>query len=97
MVTSTFRENRCPHKNFQFSTAVALKIRAKVNKIESVLCYVPIIYPYKFGKNLTTGSQDIVQTRKCDANANTDADASANSIRTKNKMFPSPQVGRISS
>ena len=29
-----------------------------------VLCYVPIIYPWNIG-NLTTGSQDIVQTRKC--------------------------------
>ena len=34
-----------------------------------VLCNVPVIYPWKFGKNQTTGSQDIVQTRKCDANA----------------------------
>ena len=48
--------------------------------LESVFCYVPIIYPRKVGKNLTTGSLDIMQPRKCDANR----------IRTKNNMSPSP-------
>ena len=49
------------------------------------LRYVPIIYPWKFGKNPTTGSQDIVQKRKChaDTNANTDAKG----IRTKNNIW----------
>ena len=41
-----------------------------------------MIYPCKFGKNPTTGSQDIVQTRNGDANR----------IQTKNSMSPSPEV-----
>ena len=53
-----------------------------VIKILSVLCYVPIIYPQKFGKNPSTGSQDIVQTKKCDSEAYR--------IRTKNNMSPLP-------
>ena len=36
---------------------------------QNLLSYVPIIYPRIFGKNPTTGSQDIVQTRKCAADA----------------------------
>ena len=38
----------------------------------------------KFGKNQTTGSQDIVHTRKCDTDTNR--------IRTKNNMSPSPKL-----
>ena len=41
--------------------------------------YVQNIYPCKFGKNPTTGSQDIVQTRKCHADAN-----------ALNSIFPLP-------
>ena len=33
------------------------------------MIFVPIIYPKKFGKNPTIGSQDVVQTRKCHAYA----------------------------
>ena len=41
------------------------------------------MYLRKFGKNLTIGSKDIVQTRKCHNNANV--------IRTKICMYvPSP-------
>ena len=47
------------------SPAVTLKIRSV-----SVLCYVPIICQWKFGKNLTTGPQDIMQTRKYNTEAN---------------------------
>ena len=36
------------------------------------------MYPWKFGKNATTSSQDIVQTRKCDADANDDTNADTN-------------------
>ena len=38
-----------------------------------------------------TGSWDIVETRKCHADTDTDA----NRIRTKNIMSPSPSVGDI--
>ena len=48
------------------------------------------MYPWKFSKNPITGSQDIVQTRKCDANANMDAKG----ICTKSNMFP-PWAGKI--
>ena len=34
------------------------------------VCYVPIILPVEFGKNPTTASQDILQTRKSDAEDN---------------------------
>ena len=40
----------------------------------------------EFGKNPTTGSQDIVQPRKC--HADTDADADANGIRAKINISP---------
>ena len=88
-----------PHTHlqiFSFSTAITLKIRSwspKCNKF----CYVPIIYPLKFGKKATTGSQDTVQTRKCDndarADANANADGNDNWICTKINMSPSPLVG----
>ena len=42
---------------------------------------------------MQTGSWDIVQTRKCHADANANSDA--NRICTKNNMFPSPSVGDI--
>ena len=45
----------------------------------------------KIGKNPATGSQDIVQTRKCDAEAN----AAANGVHNKINMSPSPKVGDI--
>ena len=43
------------------------------NLISSLLC--PNYRSWKFTKNPTNGSQDIVQTRKCEANTNTDANA----------------------
>ena len=45
----------------------------------------------KIGKNPATRSQDIVQTRKCDAETN----AAANGIHNKINMSPSPKVGDI--
>ena len=66
-----FSEN--PQWIFSFSTAVTLKILLQSTKSYEIL--------WKFGKNPTTGSQDIVQTRKCDAD--TKADADANEIHTK--------------
>ena len=66
---SVFWENRGPHpppsplhhelKFFYHENSV------KVNRNKSVLCYVPIIYSWKFGKNQNPGSYDVVQTRKC--------------------------------
>ena len=41
--------------------------------------------------NVPTGSWDIMQTRKCRAGANADA----NRIRTKSNMSPSPSMGDI--
>ena len=60
------------------------------NLISSLLSshYIPV----KICESPTTGSQDIMQTRKCDAdaNANTDSNAEANGICTKNSMSSSP-------
>ena len=72
---------------FSFSTAVTLKTRSRSPKStgNQFFFYVLIIYLCKFGKNPTTGSQDIVQTRKCHANANW--------IRNKNNIYPTPLVG----
>ena len=42
------------------------------------------MYPWKYGKNPSTGAQDTVQTRKCHAKAN--------GICTKLSMSPSPYV-----
>ena len=44
------------------------------------------VYPWKFNKSPTTGSQDIMQTIKCDANAD------ATGIHTKNNV-PLPLGG----
>ena len=55
-------------------------------KIWTVLSYVQILFPWKSGKNATTASEDIVQTRKCHATA------SAIGIHMKNNMSPSPEV-----
>ena len=48
------------------------------------------VYLWKFGRNPTTGSQGIVQTRKidadADANANANTDADASGISTKINM-----------
>ena len=74
---TVFSENF--HHEISFSTAVTLKIRLRTPKSNHFF-YVPIIYPLKFGKNRTTASQDIVQTRKCHANAN--------GIDTKSNMSP---------
>ena len=54
-----------------------------------------MMYPCKSGKNLTAGSQDIAQTRKCQANANcyANTNAIADMICAKNNIFPSPLVG----
>ena len=71
--------------NFQFFYCCDLENNVKLTKILSILCYVLIIYPWKFGKNPNTGSQDIAQGRKCDADAN--ADTNANRIHTKNNML----------
>ena len=40
-----------------------------VTKPSQFFALFPMMYPCKFGKNLTTGSQDIVQSRKCHTNA----------------------------
>ena len=50
---------QCQHQKwiFNFSTAVTLKIKSRSPKIWPVLCYISIIYPWKFGKNPTTASQ----------------------------------------
>ena len=71
---------------FSFSIAVTLKIKSRSPK-SNYLCYVPIIYPWKFVKDRTTGSKDILQTRMCDAGTN------AGEISTKNNMSTSPMVG----
>ena len=56
------------HRAFSvFFYCCDLENYVKVTKILFVLCCVPNTYPRKFGKNPTTGSQDIVQTRKCHA------------------------------
>ena len=41
------------------------KKKKKISSLLSVLCYVQVIYRWKFGKEPTTGSQGILQTRKC--------------------------------
>ena len=51
------------------------------------------MYPLKFGKDPTTGSDDIVQKRKCQANAYTKANA--NGVHTKNIMSPPHRWGEI--
>ena len=56
----------------RFSTAVTLKNRLRSPKSNSSLV-CPNYISKTFGKNLTTGSQDIVHTRKCRADANADA------------------------
>ena len=52
---------------FSFSTAVTLKIRSRAPKsnLSFVMSQLQCIYLWKFIKNPTTGSHDIVQTRKC--------------------------------
>ena len=67
---------------FSFSTAVTLKIRPRSPQSNQFFCYVPIINPWKIGKSRTTGSQDIMQTKKCHADTN--------GIRTKINMSSSP-------
>ena len=76
-----------PNLNVWFFYCCDIENLGKVTKIYSVLCYVPIMSPWKFGKNQTTGSHDVVQTRKFHADA--DVDANANAIRTKINMSPS--------
>ena len=61
--------------------------QVKVTKIKSVIRFIHIIYPWKFGKIPTTGLQDIMQTRECDADANR--------IRTRINMSPPPLDGDI--
>ena len=56
----------------RFSTAVPLKNRSRSPKSNSSLV-CPNYISKTFDKNLTTGSQDIVHTRKCHADANADA------------------------
>ena len=75
-----------PLWNFSFSTPVTLKKLGQSHQIKSVLCYVQIIYPWKFGKNPTNGSQVTVQTRTCDANTKGDAKG----IHTEISMSSSP-------
>ena len=67
---SFFRENKCPLiMNFQFSTALTMKIRSRSLKsnqfLMSQLHIMQYIYSWKFGKNPTTSSNYISQTRKC--------------------------------
>ena len=66
----------------EFFYCCDLENKVKVTKIWPVLCYVPIIHPWKFVKNPTTGSQNIMQTRKS-------KDADANGICTLINMSPS--------
>ena len=51
-----------------------------------------MIYPRKFGRIPSPGSRDIVDTRICQADADTDAEADthadANGIRTETNMSP---------
>ena len=55
--------------NFQcfYCCDLELENLVKITKIQSVCCYVPIIYLWKFGMNPTTSSKDIAQTiaREC--------------------------------
>ena len=68
-----------PH--FSFFTAVTSKIRSRSPKSNQFF----VTSQLYIHENLRTiGSQDIVQTRKCHANAD------ANGIWTKNSMSPSP-------
>ena len=97
-----FRENRwlpppSPHTHTHHHLEVFLWLwplkfsQGHKNLISSL--HVPIIYPWKFGKNPTTGSQDIVQTRKCDSDVDANTYADANGIHTKINMSSSPEVG----
>ena len=59
---------------FSFSTAVTWKIRSRSPNSNQFLC-PNYIYLWKLSKNPTTGSQDIVRTRKCETDADTDINA----------------------
>ena len=65
----------------------------KVTKTNSALKLAPNIYPGKFGGIPSTGSRDIMGTRICHADVDTDADS--NEIRTETNMSPSLLVGDI--
>ena len=88
---SVFRENRChPTVNLQlfFCCDFEKLDQGQQNLISSLLC--PNYISIKFGKNPITSSQDIVQTRKCD----NDANAKGICIKiTKINMSPSPYRG----
>lgn len=45
-------------------------------------------YSCKFGKNQCPTLKDVMQIRQCPTDANVDAEANANAIRTKNNMSP---------
>ena len=70
-----------PHKSY-----CDLENKVKVTKTSTALKLVPIIYPGKFGGISSSGSGDIVGTRICHADADTDADS--NGIRTEINMSP---------
>ena len=78
-----------PTTKFSVFLLLWLTIRSWSPK-SSHFCYVPIIYPWKFVKNPTAGSQAILQTRNSHADANANANASTNRICATNCMFPSP-------
>ena len=64
---------------------VTLKMRSRSPKAKAQKL-VPMIHPGKFGGIPSTGSRDIVGTRTCHADADTDADT--NGIRTETNMPP---------
>ena len=72
-----------------FSTTVTLKIKSRSPKSNQFICPASMMYPCKFGTNPTTGSQDIAQTRKWQANTM----ANAGGTHTNNNMCPSSSVG----
>ena len=71
---SVFRDNKCT-PTMNFSVFLLLWPWKLGQGHQNQIYYVQIIYPWKFDKNPTTGSQDIVQTRKSHTDANAKADA----------------------
>ena len=51
-----------------------------------------MLYPYKFGSNLSTSSWDILLTRKYYTNYNTNADANGICTKKKKSTFPMVRV-----
>ena len=77
---------RSGYKNLSSKFSLDLENEVKVTKTLSALKLVRMIHPGKFGGIPSTGSRNIVSTRNCHADADTDADA--NGIRTGTNMSP---------